>query len=349
MSDVTLPGGSDKGKPLSEVSEKNLRWWGVNAKTDDVRDACRAELERRGASDPGPPPDDTGPAGPQRLAVQSAAPPARNSSQVVSGSFRDAPSATSALADASQRAHLVAPATVCATLPEGCEVSLSAVMVDVATETYNLSGKRGLGKPALDRIAAAAGVSWDPVHSGRIDDGSDPRYCHYRAVGTVPEFDGRLRTICGEVEIDAREGSPQIEEIRFKAKTAKDDRGNPKPRDPEPQIRELRKFLLRHAESKAKLRAIRSLGIRACYTEDELKKPFVIARLMFTGASEDPEARRYYRGRIADAMLGAAAKLYAPPTAPSLPAPAGHRPPAVGAVGAEDFVDITEREYGGDY
>lgn len=345
MSEITIPGGKDKGKPLTEVSMNNLKWWAENGKQDDLREACRTELARReatGDDEPGPPPDDEPPKS-QTPATRTTAPATARKSELVSGSFKDAPSATEALTQASQRAHLVAPATVCATLPEGCEVALAAVMVDVNTETYNLAGKVGLGKSALDRIAAAAGVSWDPVQTRRIDDGSDPRYCHYKAVGTVPEFDGRQRFICGEVEIDARDGSPQIDEIIKKAK-----RADP-PRDPSSQILELRKFLLRHAESKAKLRAIRSLGIRTSYDKAELQKPFIVARLMFTGQSDDPEARRFFRGRIADAMLGATAQLYGHSTgAPALAAPVGHRPPAVGSVGAVDFVEIRP-EHGADY
>lgn len=328
---VTLPGGREKGKPINECSDESLKWWSENAKQADLKQACLAEIQRRGHG--GAPAQTATRTQAQTVRTQNAGVPAAASQGGdIVGAFKDARKATEALSRASQMAHLVAPATVCSTLPEGCEVVLSFVLVDIENETYDIAGgKVGLGKNALDRIAGAAGLDWDPVLSCRLDDGSDPEYCHFRAVALYRTFDGQIVRRKGEVEIDARDGSPQIEEIATKARNA-----NP-PRDPSKQILELRKFLLRHAESKAANRAIRSLGVRTSYTRAELQKPFVVAKLMFTGASEDPQARQYFRERIADSFLGASNKLYPPAAQPQLAAPVqalghSHRPPAVGAV-----------------
>jgi hypothetical protein len=241
--------------------------------------------------------------------------------QIETGNFRDPQRATDALRHASQAAHLVAPAPVCGSLPEGCALALAAVQVDVDTETYAIPGgnKLGLGKTALDKIAGAAGVSWVPDQSRRLDDGSDPHYCHYKAVGRVRDFDGTVRVIQGEVEIDARDGSAQ---------------GSAK------ELAQVRKFILRHAESKAKNRAIRSLGVRTSYTEAELRKPFVVAKVQFTGESSDPEIRKMFAAKTADAFLGSHAALYGGRPEPALPPaekPDGtHPPPPVGSVAPSD-------------
>lgn len=330
----TIPGGQDKGKPVTEVSDRTLKWWSENAKKESLKRECLAELERRR--------NGGAPTQPQARPQQGGAVAPASRGELVTGAFRDPQKATDALRAAQEQAHLVAPATVCATLPEGTEIALAAVVVAVGAETYELPGRKlGLAKTALDRIAAAAGIDWDPRLCGRLDDGYDPHYCHYRAVGYVRTFDGSVRTITGEVEIDARDGSPQIEEIETKAR--KNDR------DPRSQVLELRKFLIRHAESKAKNRAIRSLGLRTAYSPEELRKPFIVAKPMFTGASDDPEARREFRTAIADSYLGTRNRLYGGEAAPLREAPArpvsGHRPPPVGSVPPidADYANVSPR------
>jgi hypothetical protein len=255
------------------------------------------------------------------------------------------------LMEASKEYHLVSPATSCDIIPEGCAVTLSLVCVDPnpdpykgPKEVYAVGGRLGLSLSTLQRIASAAALSWDPDKSGRLDDGSDPHYCHYRAVGVVRNFDGSPRTVTGEVEIDARDGSPQIEEIVTKAKNAKDKGGRPRPRDPAPQILELRKFILRHAESKAKNRAVADMGVKRSYAPEELQKPFAVARLMWTGETNDPELKREAFRMRAEAMGGAVHGLYgdegvAPSGLPAhragrpaLPRHVGHAPPPVSEV-----------------
>jgi hypothetical protein len=243
---------------------------------------------------------------------------------------------------AAKEFHLVTPATSCGQLPEGCAVAFSPVLIDVEHETYAIPGSsnRGLAKVALDRISQAAGISWAPEMCARLDDGSDPHYCHYRVVGRVRHFDGTTVVIQGEKEMDAREGSPQIESLIAKSakkaqREAQQKGGSLSDADArrvgrgkaENQIRELRLHILSHAETKARLRAIRSLGIRTSYEEAELEHPFVVARIQFTGKSEDPELRRMFAEKTADAFLGATSALYAgAPRALSAPA-AGHAPP----------------------
>lgn len=258
------------------------------------------------------------------------------------GSTNNASMLAQRLAIAAQHGHLVSPATAAADIPEGCSVVISQVMLDVKNETYDVGGKRGLAKVALERIAAAAGISWDPAASGRLDDASDPYYCAWRAVGTVRHFDGTEVTIEGSKEMDLRPGSAQLEALqdRYVSKHAAWTRHKKgyEPKDPTGQIREMRLHIMAHAESKARLRAIRSIGVRGAYDEAELSKPFVVARLMFTGRSEDPETQRAFSLMTAQAMLGGRRTLYgnAPAAPAALPAPRAMRalPAAAKSVGS---------------
>ena len=125
-----------------------------------------------------------------------------------------------------------------------------------------------------------------------------------------------------------------LEALYERAKGRKADGSDRK--DPTRQIREMRLHILSHAESKAKLRALRSLGIKTSFTQEELKLPFAVARLMWTGRTADPELRRMFAEKQADAMIGANAALYGSPPR-QLPAQeAGHAAPPVDSVPADD-------------
>ena len=360
MAQFTIPGGNNKGTPLEAADERDINFW-LKRKAQRLNDepdgrfvqedqawveAAEAELLRReqggtvAQSKPAQAPTQQRTQGPAAGPSSLAKVPKDSLSSVMS----DPRAITEKLREYGECFHLVTPSTNVDAIPEGCGISVSYVAVDTsqqAKETYTIgSGEKarvGLGIDALKRIAGAAGVNWDPVRCGRLDDGSDPHYCHYRAVGTVRNFDGSLRTLTGEVEIDMREGSPQIEEIR--AKSAASAKKYNKPDDGGvSQIRELRKFILRHAESKAKNRAIADMGVRRSYARGELDKPFAVARIIWTGKTEDPELKREFARMQAQSMIGGTAALYGgtqpAPTQvhqPPLPAFQGHAPPPLSA------------------
>lgn len=224
---------------------------------------------------------------------------------------------------AAENFNLISP-TLSGSLPEGCEAIFSPVLIDIKNETYKLPGssKMGLSKQALQRIAAAAGLSWMPSESRRLDDGSDPHYCHYRAVALRRNFDGSTATLMAEKVMDLREGSAQVESMVSKSDSkaarggAADSRtaGLEKVRK---QLVETRLHIMGHAETKAQLRVIRSLGIATGYDEETLRKPFVVVSVSFTGRTDDPELKKIFGQAIANNMLGAHAALYG-----------GHRPEA---------------------
>lgn len=222
------------------------------------------------------------------------------------------------LEEALEHYHLVSPATSCGVVPEGCAVAMSLVKVDPnpdMKEVYQVTGGVGLGKVALNKIAMAAGISWDPRLSMRLDTGKDPLYCRFQAVGTVRHFDGTELTIMGIKEMDLRPGSAQVEalEARYEAAMQKWERGGRKgyePKPPDAQIREMRLFIEAHAETKARLRATRGIGIKTSYAPQELAKPFAVARLMFTGQSSDPMLRMMFAQERARAMLMGKSMMY---------------------------------------
>jgi len=216
---------------------------------------------------------------------------------------------------------------------------ISFVFIDAEKETYAIPGKsqRGIGKNALDRISSAAGVRWDPFLCGRVDDGKNQNVVEYQAVGTVLQLDGTERMLHASKRIDLRaeRGTPaetwgnDAQELARIAAGAKDNNGQPAPRDPWPQILQQRQHILSLGESKAKNRAIRSLGVRTAYEPAELAKGFAIVRLQFTGRSEDPEIEHEVSLMIARRALSSSSALYGGRGADRAETPALHAPRAV--------------------
>jgi hypothetical protein len=190
--------------------------------------------------------------------------------------------------------HYMGAATSCSNLPLGCEVAFSAVKIDLARETYPLTigKKRGIGKTALNRIGKAIGVNWDTRLSHRTDDGKDPCFASYKAVGHYRDFDGTWRTVEGEKQMDLREGTERAKSMKSG------------------ELSEARKFIAEHAQTKAQLRAIRSIGIETSYDPEYYDDPIICARLVFTGRSDNPEIQARFAELTAVAMLGGTNMLY---------------------------------------
>jgi len=328
---VVIPGGDQKGMTPAQLNDKDLAWWAEHAKFTDVKEACNAEIERRkagGKQAPAPAPAPAAAPAPKSTAIQPA-----DVGQLVIGTFSNAEHASKALIEATLKYHVVAPASIVGRLPEGCEVIVSLVQIDTTgSDVYNITGDRkrpkeddtvGLDRVSLARIMRALGGRW--LWSRRTDDGSHPHYCSWEAMGEFPGFDLQMCTVPGNVEIDTREDGDirgaAAEEIRAKAERRRREYPNDKNDGGDAQLLELRKFLTRHAESKAMNKAIGNYGVRRSYKRGELAaKPFAVAKLMFTGYSEDPEVRREFRKMIAEHFLGASTKVYGQ-QAPALPVP----------------------------
>jgi hypothetical protein len=245
-----------------------------------------------------------------------------------SGTHTDPAKTTALLQEAQQSWNLVSPSPAIAQIPEGCAIALAAVFVDPKHDTYPIPGgsKLGIGKAGLDRIRGALGVKPVPNECGRIDDGSHPYYVRYRWVGYFHDFDGTKVPVVGEKIMDLRDGSAMTENLHRIAR-AKGKKGA------DSELAQMRAFILEHAETKARLRAIRSLGVKTSYEAAELAKPFVAARLQFTGDFKDPETKGYFQRKLTDNFLDASAAAFgsgqAGPTPTALPhaAPTRFLPP----------------------
>ena len=229
----------------------------------------------------------------------------------IAGSYTNPKSITQLLRWCAENCHLISPATACARLPDGCSVAVSVVWLDPNVDAHSVGGGRyGLLKHALTQLANAAGISWDPRASGRLDDGSDPHYIHWRSIGAWRQLDGSVISVPGETQMDLREGSAQVDRIFAKAT-----------KDGEAQVRDQRAFIMGHAQTKAELRGIRkACNIRA-YTHDDFNRPWVVVKLSYTGESADPQIRRENAAAIRGAMLGGAQALFGPQPEPAQPAP----------------------------
>jgi hypothetical protein len=353
MSNLKIPFGRDKGQLITECSLASLEWAidAIDAKLCENPEGefaeankrwmagAMAELKKRRAG--------VGPA--QPAPAPAVVPPSQALAKVPVGAIRDAATVSQTLLEAASIGHLVSPAPAAGNLPEGCSVLVSAIMIDPKRETYPVggngddddrqTGERGLSKVALDKLASALAIDWDPVLSRRLDDGSHPHYCRAKAVGRVRNLDGSWRTIQDEKELDYRDGAPVIEGIRARAKKKN------KPDGGAGEIAQKRQHIQSLCITEARLRAIRTLGLRTAYNAEELAKPFIVAQLVFDGRSEDPEARAYFRERIADSFMGARRDLYggAPP-APQLESK-GEPPPPLSAYG-EGADDDGAPDYG---
>ena len=222
--------------------------------------------------------------------------------QEIAGSFADANEASKRLKAAAENCHLIGGMTVCP-MPEGYEVQIIVVPIN-KDRCYDIKGQpnaKGIGKSTLMTLSNAAGVEW--VVSRRIDDGRDPRFCHWHVEGRYPLIDGTYRMIEGDRDVDLREGADQIA-----GKTAG-------------EIAALRQNMMRSAITKAKLRALREgFGVDQGMPIPELDKPFVFAKAVFTGRSSDPKIRRMFAAVIAQKQLMASQALFG--GAPALMAPA---------------------------
>ena len=157
-------------------------------------------------------------------------------------------------------------------------------------------GQFGLTKIVLDKISAAGGVSWHPAFTGRVDDGSHGHFRAYRACAICKNLDGTPRLITAHKVLDLRDGAPHGMS--------------------DAQLGQARLHIDAICESKAMNRAIRKFAfIKGSYTAEELKRPFIVAALVFTGELP-PNAPPALQAEVARAMVAqstsAVAALFGP-------------------------------------
>ena len=153
----------------------------------------------------------------------------------------------------------------------------------------------GLAKPALQRIASAAGIQ---SQTRRVDDRRDRMFVEYECIAAVKNESGAVVMQGYTKSIDLRD--VQDEELQRRIK----DNAKAKPQerktddqiaaDVEAFIVTFRRHMAARCESGAILRAIRGqLGIKQQWTQAELAKPFVLLRVDFQPDAEDPVVKRF--------------------------------------------------------
>lgn len=233
------------------------------------------------------------------------------------GIYTDLPSLLGAFDKLRDRFNLCFPITKPDIIPPLHAVAVREIAIDarvdsqgkpIGADLYRDKGQYRLTKVALDKIAAAGGISWHPAYTGRVDDESDPNYCRFRACAVVMGLDGRERMETDHKGIDLRDGAAHG-------------------MTPE-QLKEARKHLEQLAESKAKNRCIRRFAfIKGSYTLEEVRRPFVITALVFTGETSDPDLKREVVRAMVQRATGATSALYGPAPTPQLIDDAGRRTP----------------------
>lgn len=230
--------------------------------------------------------------------------------------------------------HVLTPATRIQRFAPNWGASVSMVLLNSTvdyengrgTDTYFDPGnmkkpgaldthERGISRIGLDRIARCAGISWDPNFSVRVDTRLIMHLWEFRAVGVGMDFDGMPFTIQGTREVDLRDESAQIggwspQLWREECEAAKAERRSPKPINGWSDRRVLasRSHGLQLAETKAKDRAIRSLGLSHIYTVAQLKSPFIVIKACYLPDMQDADIR----AMVAEQALKGTRALFAP-------------------------------------
>lgn len=231
-------------------------------------------------------------------------------------------------------AHVLAPLTL-QTIPAMHRPVVVSVQIDTNPANKEVYQQRGgglsLSAIAFKKLADAMGIQWVQEECGRIDDGKDPDLVHYRMVGLIKALDGTWRKILGDKEIRISVIEEELtDSYRERAeKYANDPKDGPgfKSRYPTPQAVEgwvaekvrqdalqMRKHMLARAQSGALARATKSIGIRETYTAQELMKPFVFPKLVFSPDPNHPQDRAFLLAQGAGAM-GQLYKVEQPVTA----------------------------------
>lgn len=251
-----------------------------------------------------------------------------------------------ALAEINQKyagCNLLMPMSVSAQMSPFYKVTVMQVQADTSDNSGDIFkvGSTKVGdtwqsvyspaKPLLMKIAAAAGIQFDPAHTGGEYVNGDKNVYRGRAYGAMKEPDGTWKTHADEkiINLHDAEDNYRLEFMDKCLKGITDEKqaqaaadmfhGEWKPaknkygkevnaffvakQDQQQYIERgilvnmtlLRKTMCEKALTGAILRTIRALtGLKGTYTKEELKKPFAIPRVTFSPDYNDPQIREAF-------------------------------------------------------
>ena len=171
-----------------------------------------------------------------------------------------------------------------------------------AGDVYPTPGGRGLSlhKLALDKIAVAVGISW--TESRRSDDRKDPLYIEWQAKGTWTLPTGEKGDLVGTYDMDLHDNGAVYQDL-LREQLARKSQAEAEKAARE-RLTTMRRRMAALAESGAKNRAVRSIGIKSSYSAAELARPFVAVR--FVENIEDPDVK----AAVLDRMRGRVVEVY---------------------------------------
>jgi hypothetical protein len=194
---------------------------------------------------------------------------------------------TNLVSQLNKEGNLLYPLTFCDSIAPMHRVSVRKVQVNIDPDKQEIyhpkqvsAGKFALTKISLLKIDLAAGLDWISQLCHRTDNGMDQFFCTFAASARIQDLDGSYRTVSTEYTLDYRQGSIAIEGLSVG------------------DVRMRRMSIVQRAETAAKNRVRRDcVGLKPVYTIDELKKPFIILKLV----KNLPQA---YDNAMAASLLG---------------------------------------------
>lgn len=261
------------------------------------------------------------------------------------------------LRDLQSKCFLVGPVSDFRELPDGFEVRPNYVMLEVGADTFKVGTEDGeeMHAPTKSGIEKLALVAAAVAKATRTDDRRNPLQCEFEAVAQMKLLDGSPQFAGASRAYDfTPEGQDYVEvfdkayekALRYPPNGLKDDAAISANADfaGRRAVAAARATMTRNCETKAKLRALRTLlGLRSKYKASDLRtKSFAILKLHFTGRSADPQTQRMMTQAVVHTYLGASSALFgalphrqehaalpapAEPTPQALPHDAGEDPP----------------------
>lgn len=199
------------------------------------------------------------------------------------------------------KVHLIAPATDRFSVSSDLMVPYATQIIinpnPQAGDVHDIEGKLVLSAVSLSRLSTAAGIVWSERQTRPLTVTKD--YICYRAVGYLRLPCGSSIPLIGtkEIDMDAIAAESRIKKCKklFGAR-AYDSLTEEERRQVDNAVNiemaTFRKHRLARAETGAKTRAIRSLGVRSSYGAAELARPFTVVRWGVNPSHEYAQAER---------------------------------------------------------
>lgn len=216
-----------------------------------------------------------------------------------------------------QVANIVTPVCQMDNIPPMHAISLRAVKIEVQHDVYHSSrfcqkDERALGGRGLQKIINAAGANI--LYRRRLDDRSEPFYCEIEVCLAVRDYDGVMRTVTKAKELDFRDGCP---DVMVPEKDSRGQRTGKMVMMEGASLSDKRRHIQSLAETEALYRCTRSLfNLRQKFTTEELKKPFIVPKLVVHYDLSDPEQKKAAIEQAARSELLAFGQHFVPQPSP---------------------------------